>query len=362
MLGHLDKYIIKKYLSTFFFTVLIFTMIAAVIDFSEKIDDFIEEPVTFKAVVIDYYLNFMMWINGLLWPLFSLIAVIFFTSRMAYNSEIISILNAGVSFKRILVPYLFAAGIIAGLHLLGNHFLIPKGNKSRLDFEHTYIWKDSDQAKTSDIHMKIGAETYVYIRFYKKRDTLARNLRIERFEGDRMAFLMKAESAKWTGPPNNWRLRNYEIRTFEGMEETLIQGDKTELDTTINMYPEDFVRFLNQKEMITTPKLMSFINQEKARGVGNTKVYEIELHRRSADPFTIIILTLIGTAVAGRKVRGGIGFHLAIGIGLGAAFVFLSRISQTFATNDNLSALAAVWIPNVVFGLIALYLVSRAQK
>ncbi|MEL6924300.1 MAG: LptF/LptG family permease, partial [Bacteroidota bacterium] len=318
--------------------------------------------VTFVQVLVNYYLNFMLWINGLLWPLFSLIAVIFFTSRMAYNSEIISILNAGVSFRRLLVPYLIGAGVIAGLHLLANHFLIPMGNKSRLDFEHTYIWKDSDKAKTSDIHMKIGAETYVYIRFYKKRDTLARNLRIEEFENNQMVMLLKAESAKWIGRPNKWKLRNYEIRTFDGMNETLRQGGKEHLDTTINMYPEDFVRYLNQKEMITTPKLVSFINSEKERGVGNTKTYEIELHRRTADPFTIIILTLIGTAVAGRKVRGGIGLHLAVGIGLGASFVFLSRISQTFATNDNLSPLLAVWIPNIIFGLIALYLVSRAQK
>ena len=362
MLKKIDLYIVKKYLSTFFFTVLIFSMISMVIDFSEKIDDFIEEPVTVYEVLVDYYLNFMLWINGLLWPLFSLIAVIFFTSRMAYNSEIISILNAGVSFRRILFPYLIGAGIIACMHLLGNHFFIPKGNKTRLDFEHTHIWRDNDKGKTSDIHMFVGPETHAYIRFYKKRDTLARNIRIERIENNQVVYQLTAESAKWLGPPNNWRLRNYEIRTFDGMNETLEIGGKEQLDTTINMYPEDFVRYLNQKEMITSPKLVSFINTEKARGIGNTKIYEIELHRRTADPFTIIILTLIGTAVAARKVRGGIGFHLAIGIALGALFVFLSRVSQTFATNDNLSPVIAVWIPNLVFGLVALYLVKRAQK
>lgn len=341
---------------------MIFSLISMIIDFSEKVDDFIEESCTMHEIFFDYYVNFVLWINGLLWPLYALIAVIFFTSRMAYNSEIISIFNAGVSFKRFLFPYMVGATVIASLHLLANHFLIPIGNKARLDFEHTYVWKHNDKGKTSDVHMFIGPDTKAYIRFYKKTDSLARNLRIERFEDDQLVYLLQAESAKWIGPPNKWRLRNYEVRTFDGLDETILLKDKATLDTTFNFYPADFVRFLNQKEMLATGKLIAFIKQEKARGVGNTKAYEIELHRRTADPFTIFILTLIGTAVAARKVRGGMGFHLALGIGIGAIFIFLSRFSTTVATNDNLSAFIGVWIPNIGFSLIALYLVIKAQK
>ena len=362
MFKELDKYIIKKYLSTFFFVVMIFSLISIIIDFSEKVDDFIEESCTMQEILFDYYINFVLWINGLLWPLYALIAVIFFTSRMAYNSEIISIFNAGVSFKRFLFPYMIGATIIASMHMIANHYLIPIGNKAKLDFEHTYIWKHNDKGKTSDVHMFIGPDTKAYIRFYKKTDSLARNLRIERFEDDKLVYLLQAESAKWIGPPNNWRLRNYEIRTFNGLDETILLKDKATLDTTFNFYPADFVRFLNQKEMLSTSQLIDFIKQEKTRGVGNTKAYEIELHRRTADPFTIFILTLIGTSVAARKVRGGMGFHLAIGIGIGAIFIFLSRFSTTVATNDNLSAFIGVWIPNIGFSLVALYLVIKAQK
>ena len=362
MFKELDKYIIKKYLTTFFFVVLIFSLISMIIDFSEKVDDFIEESCTLHEILFDYYINFILWINGLLFPLYALIAVIFFTSRMAYNSEIISIFNAGVSFKRFLYPYMMAALIIASMHIIANHFLIPVGNKKRLDFEHTYVWKYNDKGKTSDVHMFIGPDTKAYIRFYKKTDSLARNLRIERFEDDKLVYLLQAESAKWIGRPNKWRLRNYEVRSFNGLDETILIKDKATLDTTLNFYPEDFVRFLNQKEMLASGKLIDFIAQEKARGVGNIKTYEIELHRRTADPFTIFILTLIGTAVAARKVRGGMGLHLALGIGIGALFIFLSRFSTTVATNDNLSAFVGVWIPNIIFSFVALLLVMKAQK
>lgn len=362
MIKTLDKYIIKKYLKTFFFTVLIFTLIAVIIDFSERVEDFINEPCTLTEIIFHYYVNFILYINSLLWPLFALIAVIFFTSRMAYDSEIISILNAGVSFRRLLVPYYFAAGTIALLHLLGNHFFVPLGNKVRLDFEHQYIWQNNDKGKTNDVHMFIGPDTKAYIRFYKKRDSIARNIRIERFDGDELVYLLKAESAHWMGPPNNWSLKNYEIRTFNGMQETIRRGKGQTLDTTLNFYPDDFVRYLHHKEMMSSPKLLQFIEMEKSRGVGNTKQYAIEFQRRTADPFTILILTLIGTSVAARKVRGGMGLHLAIGMGLGALFIFLSRFSVTFATNDDLPPFLGVWIPNILFSAVALILMFKAQK
>ncbi|MCB0597672.1 MAG: LptF/LptG family permease [Lewinellaceae bacterium] len=362
MLKTLDLYIIRKFLSTFFFTVLIFTMISGIIDFSEKVEKFIESDITRKEIYIDYYPNFLLYIDALLWPLYTLIAVIFFTSRMAYNSEIISIFNAGVSFPRLMRPYLIAATLIAGLHIVGNHYFIPKGNKTRLDIVHTYIWQDNDKGKTQDVHMFLSPDTKVYINYYRKRDSTARKFRLEKFKGNELVYLLKANTAEWEGPPNKWKLRNYEIRTFNGMKESLIIGNGKEIDTTLALTPADFVDFKEQQTMMTSVELKQYIRNQKARGVGNTQKYEIELYRRSAEPFTIYILTIIGMAIAARKVRGGIGLHLAMGIGIGALYIFFSRFAIVFATGQAIPILAGIWLPNIVFSAVAAFLVRNAQK
>lgn len=362
MLKKIDKYIIKKFLSTFFFTMLIFTMLSVIIDVSNNIEDFIEEEATISQIVFDYYLNWVMWINGLLIPLYALIAVIFFTSRMAYNSEIISILNAGVSFRRLMWPYMLAGGFITLLHLIGNHYLIPSGNKVHYDFQHQYIWKHNDEGKTSDVHMFIGPQTTAYIKHYRKRDSVARDIKVERYQDNQLVYLLKAKSAEWIGPPNRWKLKNYQIRTFNGLKETFELMDKEELDTTLNITPGDFVEYKNQNEMMTTDQLVNYIGMQEARGINNTKRYRVELHRRTAEPFTVLILTIIGMTIAARKVRGGIGFHLALGFALGAIYVFLSKFSATFATNESLPPIVGVWIPNLIFGCVALWLISKAQK
>ncbi|MFT5165136.1 MAG: lipopolysaccharide export system permease protein [Saprospiraceae bacterium] len=362
MIKKIDKYIIKKYLSTFFFTMLIFSMISVIIDFSNNIEDFIEEDVTIYQIVFEYYLNWMLWINGLLIPLYALIAVIFFTSRMAYDSEIISIFNAGVSFRRLMVPYLMAGGFITILHLLGNHYFIPIGNKIHYDFQHQYIWKHNDKGKTSDVHLFIGPETTAYIKYYRKQDSTARDVKIERYQDHSLVYILKARLAEWQGPPNHWKLKDYEIRTFDGLKETIVLGKKEEMDTTINITPADFVEYINQQEMLPTFQLMDYIDTQERRGINNTKRYRVELHRRTSEPFTILILTIIGMAIAARKVRGGIGLHLAVGVGLGASYIFLSKFSATFATNESLPPIIGVWFPNIVFAIIAIWLVSKAQK
>ena len=345
---------------TFLFTMLIFSMIAMIIDFSDKVEDFIEEPCTLREILLSYYVNFVIYINGMLTPLYALISVIFFTSRMAYDSEIISILNAGVSFRRLMLPYMLAAGTIGGVHLLSNHFFIPLGNEKRLNFENLYIWKYNDKGKTEDVHLFIGDQTKIYVDHYRKRDSVANDFRLERFDDNKLIYLLKARRAEWLGEEEKWRLTDYEIRTFKGMRETYDSGET--LDTLINLIPGDFVRYLNQKEMMTTPALNNFIEDERSRGLGNTKVYEIEKHKRSSEPYTVFILTLIGMAIASRKVRGGMGLHLAMGVAIGAIFIFLSRFSTVFATNESLNPLLGVWLPNIVFTLVAVWLLFRAQK
>ncbi|MDX1941321.1 MAG: LptF/LptG family permease, partial [Saprospiraceae bacterium] len=361
MLKTLDRYILRKFMTTFFFTVLIFTMIAIVIDFSEKIEKFIEEPITQREIIFEYYPNFILFIASLLWPLFTLIAVIFFTSRMATNSEIISIFNAGVSYRRFMRPYIVGALIIALMNLFGNHYLVPMGNKKMLRIVYTYFDKDNDKGKTQNVHLFVAPNKKVFIEFYRKRDTTARNFRIEQFKDNQLASLLKAESARWDGKTKQWRLSNYEIHTFDGLNEGLIIGRGQELDTSLNLSPDDFVDYKEQHSMMTTTELSKYITNQKKRGVGNTKKYEVELYRRTADAFTIFILTVIGMSIASRKVRGGIGMHLAIGIVLGAAFIFLSRFSIVFATGQVMPPLIGIWMPNLVFAGIAAYLVANAQ-
>lgn len=362
MLTILDRYILYKFLRTFFFTVLIFSMIAVVIELSDKIEKFIEEPITKQEIIFQYFPTFILFVASLLWPLFTLIAVIFFTSRMASNSEIISIFNAGVSYRRFMRPYLVGAFIIAALNFIGNHYFIPMGNETMLRIQYTYIYSDKDKGKTQNVHMFVAPDTKIYVEFFRKRDTTARTFRIEHFDNNRLESTIKATSARWIGAEEKWRLEDYEIRTFDGLEEGIIIGRGKQIDTTLNLTPQDFVDYEEQHTMMTTPVLKDYIAKQKSRGAGNTKKYEVELYRRTADAFTVFILTLIGMAIASRKVRGGIGLHLAIGIMTGAIFIFFSRFSIVFATGQVVPPLLGMWMPNIVFGIIATYLILRAQK
>ena len=363
MLKKLDKYIIGKFLRTFFFTVLIFSMVSLIIDFSEKVERFIESDITKSVVAFEYFPTFLLFILGFLWPMLTLIAVIFFTGRMADNSEIISILNAGVSFWRLLRPYLISAGFLFVLYLGGVHYVVPLANAHRSEIERVYFGRGRDEGKTMNVHFFVAPDTKVFMTHYSKRDSAARNFRIEQIVDNELVSLTKARSAKFVdGPPARWRLENYEIRTFDGMEETIEISNRETLDTVLNLRPEDFVDFSEQQSALTTPELLAQIRKQEQRGAGNIRKYQVELARRTAEPFTIFILTLIGVSVAGRKVRGGMGIQLAIGIFMGALFVFLSRFASTISAGSDLPVLLGMWMPNIVFFLAAMYFVSRAQR
>lgn len=357
-----DRYIIKKFLGTFFYTVLLFTMVSTVIDFSEKAEKLMDEPVSWWQIITEYYLNFIPYINNLLWPIFVLIAVIFFTSRLARNSEIISIFNAGVSFRRLMVPYLISALFIMTLQLIGAHYVVPIANKTKFAFENKYIFKGNDQGKNRDVHLSIDADTQAYIRYYSKRDTTARDVRIEKYIDNRMKEVISAQRMKWVRPPHQWKLYDYTIHRYSGTEEELIVKEDQSKEISIKIRPDDFIQYVNQKDWLTTPELREFIREERKKGRANTEVYETELHRRTADAISIVILTLIGMTLASRKVRGGMGLHLAAGVIIGAVYVFLSKMSITFAVSDVISPSVAVWIPNIVFGIITIYLIAKAQK
>lgn len=356
----LDAYLIKKYLSTVFFSMLIFTMISCAIDFSDKVQAIIEKPCT-KKDVLAYYIGFMFQMTSLLMPLYTLIGVVFFTSRLAFNSEILSILNAGVSFKRILRPYLIGGCTIALFHLSINHFIAPIFNEWKLWFEHTFVWTDQDKGRTSNAHFLTAPDIKVYIRGYNKSSKSISGLRLEKFQGSKIISILEAENASWKADPNRWILSQWSVRTFNGIKENFSRSN-IPLDTAINISPQDFIYYNNQNQEMTTPELMAVIQRDRDRGLSSTRTYEIEMHRRTADAFTNIILTIIGLAVAGRKVRGGMGFHLALGIGIGAGFILLSKFAVSFATSGSVPVMLGMWIPNLIFAAIAVWLVARAQK
>lgn len=363
MLKKLDWYIIGKFLRTFFFTVLIFSMVSMIIDFSEKIERFIESDISKLEIAFEYFPTFLLFILGFLWPMLTLIAVIFFTGRMANNSEIISILNAGVSFRRFLRPYLVTAGFLSLLYVIGINYVIPWGNAHRTELERVYFNRNRDVGKTANVHMFVAPNTKVFMTHYSKRDSTARNFRLEYFDDNKLVSLTKARTARYVaGDTAHWSLSNYEIRTFTDENESLILGGRETLDTVLNLAPEDFVDYQEQQSSMSTPDLIAQLKKQRERGSGNIRRYEVELARRSAEPFTIFILTLIGVAVAGRKTRGGMGVQLAMGIFIGALFVFLSRFASTLSSSPSLPVILGMWMPNLIFFGAAMYFVARAQR
>jgi lipopolysaccharide export system permease protein len=357
----LDRYLIGKYLSTFFFAVLVCSMISMAIDFSDKVRSFMESGCTLKNILIDYFPGFVMHMAGLLMPMFTLISVVFFTSRLAFNSELLSILNAGVSFQRLLRPYLIAGGIICAMHLALSHYLIPRMNQSRLWFERTFVWTDKAQIKQSNIHFMMNPETKAYIKGYDPKAKRISTLRIEGLENHRVKHILEAENVVWKEDLQKWTLNTYNFRQFDGLKESYRRFN-TPVDTAINLAPQDFVFYHNQNEEMTSWELLNAIERDRVRGFSNTRLYSIELARRFADAFTNIILTVIGLALAGRKVRGGMGLHLAFAVIIGFFFILVQKFAISFATSGNMPVTLGIWLPNIMFSIFAIWLVSRAQK
>lgn len=363
MLKTLDRYIIKKFLSTFFFTAMLITLVSIVIHASEQVNKFINKNLSLKQILFDYYLHYVPWINGLMWPLFVLISVLFFTSKMAKDTEIIPILNAGVSFQRLMIPYLISSSIIAGIFWLGNSYFIPKSNYLKNEFEDEYLSKKRKKTLTNNVHFFVNPNTKIYVKYYRKRDSTAQKFWMETIsETGNITSILKAENLKFKSDPDIWTLDGYTIRHINGLDEDFLNKKGEKLDTSLQFTPDDFIQHMKQMEIMTSSELESFIIKEQARGLDNTRNCEIELHRRRAYTITILIMTLLAMAVASRKVRGGMGLHLAIGVVIGATFELMSKFSKTFASSMDISAGLAIWFPNIIFSLVALYLIYKAQK
>jgi len=356
----LDSYIIKKFLGTFFYAIALIIIIVIIFDISEKIDDFIEKHAPLKDIIFVYYLNFIPYFVNLFSPLFTFIAVIYFTSRMASNTEIVAILSSGISFRRLLRPYIISAVFLALLSFVLSNFIIPHANKKRMEFEMSYI-RNARHTNEMNIHMQINAGTYIYAEHYDAEPgNTAYHFSMEKINDKGLYYKLICDDAKWDSIKGSWVIENYYIRKIDGLKESLKSGRK--LDTIINLKPSDFLENRQDIETMDYSQLNNYISKEKLKGSENLTFYQLAKHKRIAFPFATIVLTLIGVSLSSRKMRGGIGLHLGAGISLSFAFILFMQISTTFTTNGNLPAFVAVWIPNVIFGVLSWYLLKIAPK
>ena len=355
----LDVYIFKKFLGTFFFAISLIIAIAVVFDISEKVDDFIERHAPIKAIVFDYYLNFIPYFANLFSPLFVFIAVIFFTSKMASQTEIIAILNSGISFNRFLRPYLVAATVIAALSFYLNNWVIPHSNRVRLEFENLYI-KNPYVYKARNLHRQLKPGQFIYFESYDNRANTGFLFSMENFKDGKLVSKLLSDRIAWDSISKKWRIENYMIRQIDGMHESIRKGAR--LDTVLTIHPNEFNRRVNYIEAMDYGELNTFIKEEKLRGSESIAFAEVEQYRRTSYPFATFILTLIGVALSSRKVRGGIGLKIGAGILLSFTYILFMQVTTTFATNGNAPAILAVWIPNMVYAVIAFFILKKAPK
>jgi lipopolysaccharide export system permease protein len=355
----IDIYIIKKFLGTFFYAISLLIVIVIIFDISENIDEFLERDAPLNEIIFSYYLNFIPYFINLFVYLFTFISVIFFTSKLASNTEIVAMLSGGVSYYRLLRPYFVSAIILAIMSFYLGNFLIPKTNIKRREFKDKYM-EDLDRDRDRNIHLKIGENTYVYIENFNSSTNTGIKFSLEEFEGRRLVYKMLGDRLRWDSTNQNWIIDNYNIRIIDTLSESLVKG--RQLDTTLNLKPSDLYVKKEDFEEMNYWELRERIKEEKMKGSPKVKTYEVEKHKRIASPFATIILTLIGVTLSSRKMRGGIGMHLGLGIGFTFTYILFMQVTMVFATYGDLSPFLAAWIPNIIFAAVGLGLLVTAQK
>ncbi|MBS1772022.1 MAG: LptF/LptG family permease [Bacteroidetes bacterium] len=354
----LDWYIVKKFLSTFFFAIMILAIIACVIDYSEKVEDYVQHK-TPAIEILNYFKNFIPHISALLFPLFIFIATIFFTSKLAYKSEIIAMLATGMSFQRFMRPYYVGAGFLCLLSLISNHWIVPKANKERLAFEDKYIHSQTSSSDRS-VHLRLSKDLYVYVLTYDFANNTGYFFTAETIDSTSLKTKIFANNIQYDSVKAIWNLKNARIRINDGLKESMRIIQDTNMKFPFK--PRDLEEDEEVKAALTTPELNRVIAREKLRGRETLNFYYVEKHRRTSEPFAGFILTIIGVCIASRKVRGGSGLHLAIGIVLSAIYIMAMQFSTTFSTKAGLNPMIAVWIPNFIFGGVAIYLYRKQIK
>ncbi|MBS1730128.1 MAG: LptF/LptG family permease [Bacteroidetes bacterium] len=360
----IDRYILKKYFTTFFFAIFLFTVIAVAVDISEKTDDFVKSGLGAMQIIQQYYIAFVPYIIALLFPLFVFISVIFFTSKMAGNSEVIAIIAGGSSYNRFLRPYLIGGLSLGLLLLLMVNFVIPKANAIRTTFESIYVNPNSSYdpllPENHSIYFRIDSFTYAGIRNYDTATKSGSIFFMNRVKGVQLVYSLRAENISWDTAQQKWVLKNVFERTINGLKETVhVDRNKT---MNFNFQPFDLSRDDYAKDKLATPALTNFIQLEELRGSENVNALKIERYRRLATPLAVVILTLIGALIASKRVRGGSGAHLALGFVIAAIFILMDRFSTIFSTKGNLPPEIAAWIPDLVFLVVTYFLYKKAAK
>jgi len=358
----IDRYIITKFLSTYIFLIAIVILIAIIFDYNEKIDKFTQSHVSAQKIVLDYYLSFIPYFINLFSPLFVFISVILFTTNLAGNSEIIAMKSAGMSFRRLLRPYMMSAALIAVMTFVLGAYVIPRGNVSRVNFENAYI-KKRNITSAENIQMQVDTGVVAYITRFDNTTKSGYGFSLDKFADKKLISHLTAQTIEYDTLSDrrySWTLRMYTIRTLKGMREKIVSGER--LDTMIMMEPSDFFYVKNQQETLTLPELDEFIQKQKLRGAAGVSTFEVEYHKRFAVPFAAFILTIIGASLSSQKRKGGMGISLGIGLALSFTYIMFQTVSATFATNAGFPAMLAVWIPNIIFAFIAFVLYKRTPE
>ena len=357
----IDGYIIRKFLGTFFLSLILIITLAIVFDFAEKIDNFMEKEAPVRAIIFDYYLNFIPYFATLFSPLFVFISVIFFTSKMAVNTEIIAILNSGMSFKRMMWPYFLSALIIATFTFVLTNFVIPQSNRTRMEFEDKYYRSATRKVTVENIHRQVFKNVYVYMGSYNPLSERGQNFTIEKFsDSGRLVSKLSASYVTYDTAKQKWTAMNYYLREINEEGETITEGK--EIDTTLTIKPSDFSRDPGFVGTMTYNELDDYINLLRLQGSEELKLFLIEKYKRYANPFAVFILTLIGVSLSSRKIRGGLGMNIGTGLILSFSYILFLQFASQFSLKGNLGPLLAMWIPNIIYSVVALVLYRMAPK
>ncbi|QQL50703.1 LptF/LptG family permease [Mucilaginibacter ginkgonis] len=354
----IDWYIIRKYLGTFSFTVALFMVIIVVFDVSEHLDNFLKAHAPISAIIFQYYAGYLPFYTNILLPLINFLAVIFFTAKMANQTEIVPILSGKASFNRFLRPYFFSSSIIFIVFFFANLYLIPYTNKLDVQFENTYF-NETDPTK-SEVHMQLDKHTFVYLQSFNAESHTGFDFVLEKFDGDQMREKLTSNTITYDSLKHTWSITNFTRRTVNGLHETLYTGPK--IDTVLDMRPADFEVHDNIYRAMVMSELNKNIKREEIRGTGALTDMLFEKYRRFVYPLSSYVLMIIGVAISSRKVRGGVGLPLGIGIFLCFTYIVVDRFAFVFSVKGGMPPIVAVFIPNVAFGLLGYYLLRKAPK
>ncbi len=355
----LDRYIIRKFLVTFVVALALIIAIVIAVDLSENIQGFLDKNVPVGKIITGYYLNFIPYFVNLFIPLFTFISVIFFTSKLSGNSEIIAMTNGGMSFYRMLYPYLLTILLLGSVSFYMDNYMIPKTSKNMMIFKEQYVSRQV-HSKDMDTHIRLSPNSYAYVHFWDMDNLLGYSFWYEVMDDKGVRYQLSAQTIHWDSVAGQWNLNRYTKRWFNGRAERFEQGEK--MDTVLPLKVSDLVYIKRGAEIMTTPEIRRFVQEERAKGSDNIPMYEVELQRRMTGPVSVLILTVVGVCVTSRKTREGMGLHLLLGLVITFSFVLLQQMSQVFAVYGGVSPLLSVWIPDMIYGALCVVLLVYVKK